>query len=426
MKILDYAKRMLTSLISKPSKWLVDTFGGASSKAGVRVNEDTSMKLIAVYACVRLISETIASMPPKLYKRLEGKGKEPAINEPLYNILHYEPNSEMTAFEFWQVMVFYALLFKNGALAEIETDNAGRIVALWPIPPWCWDLDREPITRELRYNIRAPDGKFYKLRQEDVFHIKGFTFDGVCSYDPIELFKESVGIAIAAEEYAALYFGNGTNVGGFIEVPGAMSDEAFNRFKKDLKDNYGGLGKSNRLIFLEEGAKYSKISTPNNESQFLETRQHQVVEVARFFNVQPDMIMDYMKANYNVFEQASLRFVTYTMRPWAVKIEQCIHKYLLLQRQKGKYFAKFNFNELLRADFKTRMEGYRALAQIGVFSINNILELEDLNPIPAEEGGDTHWLNGAMIPITLALEGVNYNKGGDKNAKPTGNEVTGE
>jgi HK97 family phage portal protein len=423
LKIVDYAKRMLTSLISKPEKWLIDMFGGHSSKSGINVNEDTSMKVIAVYACIRLLSETIASMPPKFYRNIK-RGKEPAKYDPLYNILHYEPNSEMTAFEFWQTMMFYALLFKNGALAEIETDRSGKIIGLWPIPPWCWDLKRDEATKELRYHIRAPNCKIYKLRQENIFHIKGFTFDGISSYDPVELFKEAVGISIAAEEYAALYFSNGTNVGGFVEVPGQLGDVAFNRLQKDLRDKYQGLGKSNRLILLEEGSKYQKITTPNNESQFLETRQHQVVEIARFFNVPPDMIMDYMRATFSNIEHASLRFVTFTMRPWAVKIEQAIHKYLLLERQKIEYFAKFNFNELLRADFKTRMEGYRAMFQTGAFSVNNILELEDMNPIAPEKGGDTHFVNGAMIPLELALEGYNYKKNGGEEDNASGDKKT--
>ena len=392
--------RSMISTLSKPERWLIDMFGGGESKAGVRVNADNAIKVIAVFACVRLISETVASIRPKLLRKLK-RGNEEATDELLYHLLYYLPNPEMTAFEFWQVMMFFALLYKNGGLAEIVRNQNGDIVELWPIPPWCWTQDRNPNTKELMYKVNAPDKKQYTLYPEDVFHLKGFTFNGIEGFDPVELFKEAAGLSIAAEEYASRYFSNGTNAGGIVEYDGKMSDIAFDRYKKSMSEEYAGLGKSNRLIFLEQGAKFTKIATPPNESQFIETRQHQVVEIARFFNVQPDMIMDFMRATFSNIEHASLRYIMFTIDPWAEKIELAIYKDLIMPQKRKKLYAKFNFNKLLRADFKTRMEGYHWMIQDGVYSPNDVLELEDKNPIPGSEG-DRHYINGNMVPLEMA------------------------
>jgi HK97 family phage portal protein len=402
--------RSMTSTISKPERWLIDMFGGYASKSGARVNQDTAMKIIAVYACIRLISETIASIRPKLMRRLK-RGKEEATDEALYHLLYYLPNKEMTAFEFWQVMMLYALLYKNGGLAEVVRNEAGDPVELWPIPPWCWTQDRNPKTDELMYRVNAPDKKQYILYPENIFHIKGFTINGVESFDPVGLFKEAAGLSLAAEEYASRYFSNGTNAGGIVEYPGKMTDEAFKRYKDSLREEYTGLGQSNRLIFLEQGGKFTKISTPPNESQFIETRQHQVVEIARFFNVQPDMIMDFLRATFSNIEHASLRYIMFTIDPWAEKIELAIYKDLITPQKRKKLYAKFNFNKLLRADFKTRTEGYHYMIQDGVYSPNDVLDMEDRNPIDGPEG-DRHYINSTMVPLEMA--GMNLKNTLDK------------
>jgi HK97 family phage portal protein len=222
-----------------------------------------------------------------------------------------------------------------------------------------------------------------------------------------------MGLSLAAEEFGENFFSNGTNVGGIVEYDGAMSDKAFDRFKSDVKDNYEGLGKSNRLIFLEQGAKFTAVNTPPDKAQFLDTRKFQVIEICRFFNVPPHMIMDLERATFSNIEQQSIGYVVYSLRPWLVCIEQSAYKDLLLPNQQKKLFFKFNVDALLRGDFKTRMEGYAISRQNGWLNANDIRELEDMNPIPDDQGGNIYLVNGNML---TALQASEQNKGGENNA----------
>lgn len=386
--------------LSNPERWLIDLLGGSQSKSGAKVNINTALQVMAVYACVRLLSETVASLPLPLYRRLE-RGKDKAYSHPLYSVLHDIANPEMTSFEFRQTLMVNMLLTKGG-FAEIVRNGAGQIVELWPIPSDRVNVQRDPQTKELLYFIDNPDGKRTFLRSHQVLHLKGLNMDGINSYEPVILAREAFGLAIATEEFGARFFSQGTNAGGIAEYPGKLSDEAFERYKKTFNEAYSGLTNSNRIVFLEEGLKFHKIDTPPEASQFVETRKFQVIEVARFFNVPPHMIMDLDRATFSNIEQQAIGFVVYTMRPWFVKIEQAISKDLLSPTERKKYFAKFTVDGLLRGDFKTRMEGYSFGRQNGWLSANDIRELEDMNPIPAEQGGDIYLVNGNMIPANAA------------------------
>lgn len=397
MGIVSSLFKTKNSSLSNPEKWLIDLLGGAKSKAGVQVNIDRALQVMAVYSCVKLLSETIASLPLPLYRRLE-RGKEKAYAHPLYPVLHDITNPEMTSFEFRQTLMVNMLLTKGG-FAEIVRNGAGQIAELWPIPSGRVDVKRDPSSKELLYFIHAPDGKGYILRANQVLHLKGMSLDGINSFEPVVLAREAFGLAIATEEFGARFFSQGTHAGGIAEYPGKLSDEAFERYKKSFNEAHSGLTNSSRIIFLEEGLKFHKIDTPPDASQFIETRKFQVIEVARFFNVPPHMIMDLERSTNNNIEHQGLSFVIYTLRAWLVKIEQAIMKDLLNPTERKKYFAKFNVDGLLRGDFKTRMEGYSFGRQNGWLSANDIRELEDMNPIPADQGGDWYMINGNMKPM---------------------------
>lgn len=396
-------KRMLTSLISTPERWLVEWLGGGGqAKSGARVNEETALQVTAVWACVRLLSETVAALPLNLLKYTD-KGKERASSHPLYFLLHNEPNAEQTAFDFILVLMVNLLLCGR-AFAEVVRDDLGNVIELWNIPTGNVTVRRNFGTKELMYDVNVSDNRRppITLYPENVLDIRGMSFNGVDTFKPVIAAREAIGMSLATEEFGARFFGNGTNVGGVVEYEGKLSEEAKARFKKDVADKYEGLGKSNRLIFLENGSKFTKVNTTPNDSQFIETRKFQVIEIARFFNVPPHLIMDLERATFSNIENQSLGFVTYSLMPWLVRIEQSLQKTCLTKNEKKKLVIKFNVSALLRGDYASRMAGYAVGRQNGWMSANDIRELEDLNQIPVEQGGDDYLVNGNMIPANMA------------------------
>ncbi len=414
-------RRNATTTLRDPERWLIEALGGPASKAGARVNSATAIKVAAVFACVRLISETIASLPLTLYERkANGKGKDKAISHPLYALLKECPNPETTAFAFWQMFITNALLCGD-AFALIVRNKDGRILELWNIPTGKVRIYRNPNTKERVYLVSLDDGMQLRVYPENMFHLQGMRFSkDDKSLDPIDLAREALGLALATEEFGSRFFSQGANLGGIVEYPGGMNDEAFERFKTSFNEKYSGLGNSSKVIFLEDGAKYQKISANPNESQFLETRKFQVVEIARFFNVPPHMIMDLERATFSNIEQQSINFVVYCLMPWFVRIEQTIAKDLLLPSERARFFTKYNANALLRGDTAARTAYYQAGRQNGYLSADDIRELEDMDALPEGQGGDVYLVNGNMIPATMA--GKAQLKGGknDDAANSTG------
>lgn len=401
-----------TGLVN-PAQWLRDWFaGGPPSLTGVNVNEENAVKLISVFACVRLLSESIAMLPFPLYKQLK-IGKEKAYNHALYPILHDISNPECTSFQFRQIMMVNALLCGEG-YAEIQRNQSGDVAALWPIPSKYVTKGRNSNTKELVYKINNPDGTESVLYPEQIFVLPGMGFDNVNHFKPVILAREAIGLGLATEAFGATFFGNGTIATGIVEYPGKMSDPAYDRYEKTMTDKYAGLKNSNRLIFLEEGLKFTQLTIPPESAQFLQTRKFQVIEVARFFNVPPHMIMDFEGATFSNIEQKSLEYVTYSLLPWITKWEQSVLKDLLTPNERKKFFAKLTVDALLRGDFKTRMDGYHMMIQDGVWNADEVRELEDQNPQPDGQG-QIYLCNGNMIPKNLAGK-INV-KGGGKDGE---------
>lgn len=388
-----------TGLVN-PAQWFRDWFaGGPPVYSGVAVNEDTAVKLVSVFACVRLLSESISMLPFPLYKALK-VGKEKATYHPLYSILHDIPNPECSSFQFRQIMMVNALLC-GSAKAEIQRDSSGNVVALWPIPSRNIMTTRNSKTKEIVYLVHNPDGSETPLYPEQVFDLPGMGFNNVKTFNPVQLAREAIGLGLATEEFGARFFGQGTTGSGIVEYPGKMSDKAYDRYTESMRDKYEGLKNSNRLIFLEEGLKFHQLTIPPDNAQFLETRKFQVVEIARFFNVPPHMIMDFEGATFSNIEQKSLEYVTYSLMPWLVKWEQAVYKCLLTPTERKKFYARISVDALLRGDIKTRMEGYHNMIQDGVYNADEVRELEDMNP-QADGQGQIYLCNGNMIPKNLA------------------------
>lgn len=372
------------------------------STSGKTVNERTAMQTTAVYSCVRILSEAVASLPIHVY-RYTGNGKERVYDHPLYYLLHNEPNPEMTSFVFRETLMSHLAIWGN-AYAQIIRDGNGRVLALYPLLPDKMEVDRDEngqlfyiYTRNSDENPNFKDyGRVY-LRQEDVLHIPGLGFDGLVGYSPIAMAKNAVGMTLACEEYGASFFENGANPGGVLEHPGVLKDPA--KVRESWQSVYGGSRNAGKVAVLEEGMKYQQIGIPPEEAQFLETRKFQVNEIARMYRIPPHMVGDLDKSSFSNIEQQSLEFVKYTLDPWVIRWEQSLQKSLFLPGEKQEYFVKLNVDGLLRGDYQSRMGGYSVGRQNGWLSANDIREMENMNLIPTEEGGDLYLVNGNMTKL---------------------------
>lgn len=377
--------------------------GGSTS--GKTVTERSAMQMTAVYSCVRILAEAIAGLPLHLYTYKEDGGKEKAIGHPLYLLLHDEPNPEMSSFVFRETLMTHLLLWGN-AYAQIIRNGKGEVVALYPLMPNRMTVDRDSSGQLFySYQMNNSDAPTMKtgtviLKPSDVLHIPGLGFDGLVGYSPIAMAKNAIGLAIATEEYGAKFFANGATPGGLLEYPGTVKDP--DRVRESWNKGFSGSQNAGKVAILEEGMKYTPISIAPEQAQFLETRKFQINEIARIFRVPPHMVGDLEKSSFSNIEQQSLEFVKYTLDPWVVRWEQSLSRALFTPEEKKKYFFKFNVEGLLRGDYQSRMNGYATARQNGWMSANDIRELENLDRIPAEEGGDLYLINGNMLPLVHA------------------------
>ena len=381
-------------------------FGRANS--GKRVTDRTALQHIAVYACVRVLSEAIAQLPLHVYK-YNDKGKERVLQHPLYFLLHDQPNPEMTSFVFRETLMSHLLIYGN-AYAQIIRNGRGDVIGLYPLMPDKMKVDRDEKNRLIyiysRYDEANPNLKEQGdivLYADNVLHIPGLGYDGLVGYSPIALAKNAIGISIACEDYGASFFGNNANPSGVLEHPGVIKNP--DKLRDAWHRAYGGRN-AHKVAVLEEGVKFTPISIPNNEAQFLETRKFQIEEIARMYRVPLHMIGDLDHATFSNVEHLSLDFVKYSLDPWIVRWEQSLQKALLSDSEKGRYFIKFNVDGLLRGDYASRMQGYSIGIQNGFLCPNDVRELEDMNLIPEEKGGFTYMVNGSMSRLCDA--GIAY------------------
>ncbi len=373
---------------------------GVISGAGPAVNADQAMRIATVYRCVRVLAESIASLPFLLYRR-KGEDRELATKHPLFRILHQRPNPEMTSMQVIELALVYLLLRGNALFRKVR-NGAGRLVELWPIP---WDqvtVDRAARTSPLLYRIQPTDGSRPEvLRREEVWHIAGLGWDGVTGMSPIRYAREAMGLALATEGHGAGLFRNGARISGIVSHPGVMKDDEFERFKRSWNDAYAGVTNAGKTAFLERGAKFEKVTLTAEEAQFLETRRFQVGEICRIFGVPLHMVFDHDTQPRANMEQASLEFVVYSLRPWLERIEQTAARDLLDPGETDEYFPELLVDGLLRGDFKTRQEGYGLGRTGGWLCPNDVRRLENLNRIPKEKGGDDY-----LRPANMVVAGV--------------------
>lgn len=364
--------------------------------AGVNVNAESAIQLAAVYSCVRIISQTLASMPLSAYRRT-ANGREKADKAPEHFALHTAPNGVINSFIFKEMMLWHLLLHGN-FYAEIVRDASG--VYLWPIPNTAITPKRAKNGR-LFYEFIA-NGRSIELDPSQVFHVVGPGASGDRGLSPIGVMRKSIGLGIAAEDFGATFFGNGARLSGVLHTDQKLSPEAARRLREDFSALHSGVSNAHRIAVLEQGLDFTSTSVPPEDAQFLETRKYQRSEIAGIFQVPPHLIGDLERATFSNIEHQGIAFVQYCLMPWAARIEAEINRKLFADQPE--MFAKFDLAALMRGDMNARYNAYAVGRNNGWLSANEIRALEDLNPI---EGGDQY-----LTPLNMKDANSDDEKGG--------------
>lgn len=392
--------RSSTSSLENPAQWLLDWFSGRALASGVQVNPENAMGVSAIYACVKVIAEDIATMPFVFYENDGADARKEAIDHPLYEILGHEPNPEMDSGQFIEMLTGHVCL-RGNAYAEVVRDANGNVQAMWPLHPQYVRPRR--FEGELVYEVTIPNPKageeFHRvLDRSRIFHLKGLSSDGVLGLSPVELHAESIGLSIALERHGAALFGNGAVVGGVLETEKPLTDKTYERLKKLIKDRHEGLDKAHRTLILESGLKWKQVGLQNDHAQFIDSRRLQIEESCRIFRMAQIMVSAQEKSSSwgSGIEQMQIGHVNFTLRPWAVRWERAVRTQLLLSEEKARYFARFRMQALMRGDNASRSAFYDKMMGMGAMSANDIRRNEDENP---REGGNVYFRQQTLVPF---------------------------
>ena len=377
-------------------RYLAWAFGGGASSSGIVVNPQTAMQAAAVFACVKVLAESIAMLPCNLYAPAAGGGRRLAEEHPLFPLLHDQPNDWQTSVEFFEMLVL-SLCMRGNAYAWVNRTRTGRIVELLPLHP---DMVRVNMGHGFRldYQVTLPDGTFQTLGPGELFHVRGLTLNGWLGISPIAYARESIGLALATEKFGGQLFRNGAKMGGVLTHPGKIGEEAYKRLKSSFDEAHSGEN-AHKTALLEEGMKWEKVSMTADDSQFLETRKYQRSEIASIFRVPPHMIGDLERATFSNIEQQSLEFVTFTLMPWLTRIEKAIKRDLMTPAERLKFHVRFNVGSLLRGDAAARSAYYHNGILDGWMTRNEARAAESevgilLNPLDG--------LDVPLMPLNMA------------------------
>jgi HK97 family phage portal protein len=420
--------------LSFPAEWLLDIFNGGRTDSGLRVSEMTALQVTTVLACCNIIGNGIAGLPLNVYERTvspHGRlGKNLALDHQLFDLLHDEPNEEMTSFTFRKTLQTHALLWGN-CYAEIEYNNNGDITGLWPRNP----ARTRPVRLtgpQVVQGTPYPTGTmFYETNEtrgdsqmghdgadsldnrlairrlilnEDMLHIPGLSLDGRLGQSTVWLARQTIGLALATEKYGAKFFGNMARPAGVLEIPAAMEPKALENLKRSWAEAHGGEN-AHKTAVLEMGVKYQKIAATPEEGQYLQTRQYVRTDIATVFGVPPHMVGE-KEAGKSSVEQSSIEFVLYCLHPWIAAWEQELKRKLLPKKSRdANFFAKFDVRRLLYSDAASRSKFYSTGRQWGFLNGNDIRELEDMDPIPGP-AGSTYWQPVNMVDAANAGQGM--------------------
>lgn len=381
--------------------------GGAMSLfkppvAGVRVDEQEAMTYGPLWACVRVISETMASLPWGVHRK-RGEVRESVTDHAVYRLLHRRPNPETIPFRFKETLIAHALTWGNG-YAEIERNRMGEPIALWIITPDRVTPDRDE-QGNIIYKVANEQADESEIAARDMFHLPGLAFDGLKGYSVVNQAKQAISLGIATEQFGAAFFGNGAHLGGVItkEVgSGDMSGSAIKNLLSSFNKKHRGAANSNKVHYLDAGLSYQSIGIPPEDAQFLETRRFQTLDMCRWFRVPPHKLAELDRATHNNIESQNIEFVTDVVVPWATRLEQEAD-FKLFAEDENELFTKFNINALLRGDTAARQNFYTAMLDRGVFDLDEVRAREDLNPLP-DGLGQLRLVQANMMSVERALQ----------------------
>lgn len=353
---------------------------GTPTAAGVRVNTNTALGVPAVLRAITLLSGAVASLPLKVYRKTDD-GRIPATGHPVDRLLQRAPNPMQTPFVFKELIMNH-LLTAGNFYAFIERDQSNRPAALWPMDPNRVTVEQDAKTGTISYKVDTTQGQ-QVLKPADVLHVLGMTLDGIRGVSPVTLARESIGGAIAELKHGHSFFKNGAAVSGVLQHPGHLGPEAAETLRKSWREKYTGTDNAGKVAVLEEGMTFQPVALSNKDSQWLESRQVTVLDVARIFGVPPALLGHLEKASYSSQEAQNLEFLTHSLRPWLTRIEQALERSLLGDPN---HYCEFTTGDLLRTNLKDRYDAYRTALAAGFMTVNEVRKLENL---PAVEGGDT-------------------------------------
>jgi len=407
--------------LSFPAEWLLDIFNGGRTDSGIRVSELTALQVGTVFAAVNIISDGVSSLPLHVYQRSKIGGrtsKNIAADNPVYKLINQEPNPEMTSAVFLKVLMVHDLLWGN-SYAELQRNQSGQIIALWPrnpartrpiriLKPLMFHGDKlEPGTLMYETSDQLMDSSSFVVDQnpdimnvgtkrlilaEDMLHVPGLSLDGRLGQSTVWLARQAFGLALATEKYGAKFFGNGARPAGILTLPNKLGEVEIENLRRSWAEAHGGENQF-KVAVLEQGVKYEKIAATPEEGQMLQTRKYEREEICAIFGVPAHMVCAQEKGGKSNVEQSSIEFVLYCLHPWLNRFEQEFGRKLFsdMGRSAGKYFAKFDVRKLMYPDAAARSAFYSQGKQWGFLNTNMILELEDMNPVEDEKVGETFW-----------------------------------
>ena len=395
MAIFDFFRNIFTT--EKRAGGYIDPKNFSTmSGSGITVNKDTALTFSAVWAAIRILSESVAQLPITIHEREENGDKIKRSDHFLYKLVHNKPNEYMTSYTFIQ-KIMYDLCTNGNSYVYIERNGAGRPISLQAID--CSDVDVQ-VYEEKYYYTNSQTGE--TLDYEDMLHFKILSTDGMLGMSPIDTCANSISWGLGLERYGNSYFSNGAKVSGVLQTDRALSTEAIDRLRNSFDNNYSNIGDSNKTLILEEGLKFNTISLSNEASQFLASRQFSIEEIARIFSVPPHLLRDLSKSSFNNIQEQSREFVQYSLMPYLVMIEQEMTCKLFKKNEQGKLYIEFNTNALLRGSAKERAEYYRTMLNIGAMSINEIRQKENMNVV---ENGDNLFMQLNMATVDTIIKG---------------------
>jgi HK97 family phage portal protein len=398
------------SVLKRLAGWLLDrrTYApdddywyqplGRATSSGIEVDDDSALTLGAVYACVKVLAETIGALPLFLYRR-QGTGKTRALEHPLWTKLHDSPNGENTAMQ-WKSMVVAQMALYGNSYSFIERGLDGSVRAIWPMDATRMEVYRDPETREVVYSYRMSAQERRPFGADQILHPRLWAPDGLTGLSPIAQARESIGLGLASREFASAMYANGAVSTGVLKHPGRLHAETHKKLREDFAAKYTGIKNAYKPILLEEGMEWQQISLLPKDTQFIETSKATVADVARWYRIPPHMIGDLEHATFSNIEHLSLEFVKFTLTPWLVQLQQEIALKVLSEAERREYFVEFLVDGLMWGDFVSRMNGYAVGRQWGWLSVNDIRERENMNGIGPE--GDIYLSPLNMIPAGKA------------------------